>query len=184
MTKSIKQSNHLKKLAISKKGSRLSIEIREKISNSLRKKHPNIVKICVNCGKQFFRNKYPSGVEEAFPKYQKRKYCSLYCARHSEQIKGVLKKNIGNMENNPHWLGGRNKRDDGYIEIMCPLHPYANHNGYVMEHRLVMEKNIKRFLTPKEVVHHINEIRDDNRIENLKIFENTGYHLNHHLSNK
>jgi len=35
-----------------------------------------------------------------------------------------------------------------------------------------MEEKIGRYLKPVEVVHHINEIRDDNRIENLQMFAN------------
>ena len=32
-----------------------------------------------------------------------------------------------------------------------------------------MERNIGRYLSEDEVVHHINNTRDDNRIENLKL---------------
>ena len=70
----------------------------------------------------------------------------------------------------------------GYIEEYCPNHPFADSKGYVLQHRLVMEKYIKRFLLPNEVVHHINENRGDNRIENLQLLQNLGEHNKLHKS--
>jgi hypothetical protein len=81
-------------------------------------------------------------------------------------------------ENNPNWNGGR-KTMRGYVYILKPEHPF-NNAGYVLEHRLVMEKALNRYLKPEEVVHHINEIRDDNRLENLMLFENDGKHKAYH----
>lgn len=54
----------------------------------------------------------------------------------------------------------------GYIRIFVPYHPRAN-RGYVLEHRLVAELMIGCFLPRGIVVHHINEIKTDNRSENL-----------------
>ncbi len=74
------------------------------------------------------------------------------------------------MENSNSWKGGRRQRNPGndYILIRDTKHPF-NNCGYVYEHRLVMEKHIGRYLTTNEDVHHINGIKNDNRIENLQV---------------
>lgn len=62
----------------------------------------------------------------------------------------------------------RRGRGQGSIIEKCSEHPYAK-KGYVHQHRLVVERHIGRYLTPDEVVHHINCIDTDNRIENLYV---------------
>jgi hypothetical protein len=74
------------------------------------------------------------------------------------------KENIGSR--NPNFNGGRYIDDKGYIRVLMPKHPYSN-AGYVYEHRLVAESILGRFLQPWETVHHINEIKIDNRWENF-----------------
>ena len=68
----------------------------------------------------------------------------------------------------PNWKGGKYK-SDGRIWIYMPSHPFAKNGCHILEHRLVMEKHLGRYLTSNEEVHHINGIKDDNRIENLKL---------------
>jgi hypothetical protein len=73
----------------------------------------------------------------------------------------------------------------GYVYIYNPNHPRASSSGYVHRSHLAMEKHIGRYLTPKEVVHHINGIKNDDRPENLKLFTNTSSHTKfHHILTK
>lgn len=69
-------------------------------------------------------------------------------------------------ENNPNYGGGKYIDDKGYVRILSPDHKY-NIKGYVYEHRLVFESYTGRQLEPWETIHHINEIKVDNRIDNL-----------------
>lgn len=75
-------------------------------------------------------------------------------------------------------VGGKVK-NMGYIYVYYPDHKNCNGSGYVAEHRLVVEKHIGRYLTNDEIVHHINENKSDNRIENLQVMT-TSEHIKLH----
>lgn len=65
----------------------------------------------------------------------------------------------------------RRKRErSGYVLVKAPESPMAMVNGYVPEHRLVMAAHLGRPLAKFENVHHLNGVRDDNRIENLELW--------------
>lgn len=85
---------------------------------------------------------------------------------------------------NPAWKGGKYLDRDGYILVYSPNHPYATKDNRVREHRLVMEKNIGRYLLPNEVVHHIDGNKQNNSIENLKLYSSNGKHLADNLKGK
>ncbi len=91
-------------------------------------------------------------------------------------------------EDHPRWQGGRklcygpnSDQDINYWTIHKPDHPYAPKQGYVMEHRLVMEEKLGRYLNPKEIVHHINGDTLDNRPENLELV-NRSSHVHEHFA--
>jgi len=79
-------------------------------------------------------------------------------------------------ENHPRFKGFV-KDSKGYVRIYKPDHPSATKKGYVLEHRLVMESIIGRYLNKDEVVHHINGDKGDNRKNNLWLFDNNDDHM-------
>jgi uncharacterized protein (DUF1330 family) len=104
-----------------------------------------------------------------------------YSIEHRNKLsKAAQGKHVGSKS--PLWKGGRTKHN-GYILIKKLDHPFADYLGYVREHRLVMEKHLGRYLTRDEVVHHINGIRNDNRLENLQLMKDSEHRRHHKLKN-
>lgn len=111
---------------------------------------------------------------------QKQKVVNKVAKRHGF----AMRKTGSCRERHASWRGGRVVDKSGYILIHCREHPAASKSGYVREHRLVMEQHLGRYLLPGEVVHHKNDIRDDNRIENLELFGSNRAHLAETLKGK
>lgn len=103
-------------------------------------------------------------MKETHRKYQRAKLSASYGEKHH------------------NWKGGKHKNAQGYMLILQRDHPHANKCGYILYSRYVMENHIGRFLKKGETIHHINHIRDDDRIENLKLFSSVGEHLSFHNS--
>lgn len=84
--------------------------------------------------------------------------------------------------------GSRNKQGgtytattSGYVFVRQPGHPNADTRGYVREHVLVMSQHLGRPMIEGEVVHHINGIRNDNRLENLQVMTQNTHTKHHHV---
>jgi hypothetical protein len=89
----------------------------------------------------------------------------------------------GNM--NGSWKGGSTIDQDGYRLVIAPKgHPHARKSGYILEHRLVMESVLGRYLEPLEVVDHIDGCTLNNNPENLRLFESNAAHLAQTLAGK
>jgi len=120
---------------------------------------------CDNCS-NILERKYSDVIKSN----KKNHFCNKHCQ--SEYFSNGNA--CGNLNHN--WQGGITKHIKGYIYVYCPNHPSNPKNGYVLEHRLVMEKKLGRYLTKDEIVHHNNGIKDDNREENLSLFCNASSH--------
>jgi hypothetical protein len=133
-----------------------------------------LYKNCLNCGKKFYFDKY---------RLNDAKFCSRSCsAKYNYPLKkdGLIYDKHG--KNHPMWTGGKVKNTQGYVLIYSPEHPFRSKAGYVREHRLIMEKFLGRFLLKSEVVHHLNEIKDDNQLENLELTTKKKHDENHGIN--
>ena len=85
----------------------------------------------------------------------------------------------------PSWKGG-SVITRGYREVKIyqdnPYYPMADHQNYVLEHRLVMAKHLGRCLYDSEVIHHRNENKLDNRISNLELTTRQIHINTHHIA--
>jgi hypothetical protein len=141
---------------------------------------------CEQCGQMVYRK--PSRLIK-----QKHQYCSYLCsvnAREKKCIKICECKKCGKKFTVKRTYIGKycskscfysdDKRTPVYFQTGYKYVLIPDKNKYVGEHRLVFEKYLGRPLTQKEVIHHINEVRDDNRIENLQLFPSSGKHTAFH----
>ncbi|MRX54681.1 hypothetical protein GJU41_11925 [Bacillus idriensis] len=82
------------------------------------------------------------------------------------------------------WKGGYGVNSTGYRYVRDINHPNRDKDNYVLEHRLVMEKDLNRYLTSEEVVHHRDRNRLNNCLENLYLFPNNRSHTCFHNHQK
>ena len=98
---------------------------------------------------------------------KKGKICPVYGRKMSAETRKKMEP-IWEKSANDRRLGRKLHRL-GYVLVYSPGHHEADRGGYVLEHRLLMEKHLGRELTEDEIVHHKNGIKTDNRVENLMI---------------
>lgn len=141
-----------------------------------------VEKVCRRCGETF---RIPRCHEA------RRVFCSRICQEASPSIKTLKASRVG--VKNGNWIGGIIPRSDGYVYEAAPGHPQAS-GCYVLQHRLVMERWLlehdplseflveiggRRVLSPAFHVHHGNEVKSDNRIENLKCMTPAEHRAHH-----
>jgi hypothetical protein len=78
---------------------------------------------------------------------------------------------------NSRWKGGIKYHAYGYRLIASPNHPNKDKQGYVREHRLVMEGVLGRLLLPTEDIHHKDGNKLNNTPDNLELFSGRREHL-------
>jgi hypothetical protein len=82
------------------------------------------------------------------------------------------------------WNGGVGTTSKGYKTIKAPAHHRADKKGYVLEHILIFEKETGIAVPKNCCVHHLNGIKNDNRIENLCLMTHSAHTKLHHIGAK
>ena len=83
-------------------------------------------------------------------------------------------------EKGANWKGGIKKNAKGYNLVLMPDHRRAGKGGYVLEHILVFERECGIIIPDNCCIHHLNGIKDDNRIENLCMMTHSAHTVLHH----
>lgn len=159
-------------------------------------KSQKVTVTCAVCGKK----------KQLPPSMADQKYCSKSCAitarnltaanpSYSRDVSGdknpMYGKGLSGEANGmygkrgeecPNWKGGRKVRKDGYTLVVAPddhPHPSDTSRGrkYILEHRLVMEQHLGRYLLPTEVIHHIDGNPRNNDISNLRLYASQSEHI-------
>ena len=147
-------------------------EYRERmyIANGIKVEGSKATMICHDCKKEKTSNKH------VVYDYIRRQY-----KRGGDYIYRCQKCAIGFMmtgEKNKNWNGGKQTKSTGgyifinreYISEEDKIYVPTERVAMVFpEHRLIMAKHLGRKLLDSELVHHINGIKNDNRIENLEL---------------
>ena len=138
----------------------------------------NILNLCKKCGKK---------ITHSASHCNKCKKNNFKGKKHSKQSLakiGIASRKKFTQEyktsQRKRYKGTKKRAINGYILIKDYTHKNRNSHNDVLEHIAVMSKSLNRPIIKGEIIHHINFIRDDNRIENLYLYESRAKHTQMH----
>jgi len=117
-------------------------------------------------------------------------YCQPCVARRTgRSSKGSVRPAIAQSnhlrkgDKHPSWKGGRYIDHHGYVMVSTRSgrNEHSGWDNYRKEHVLVLERHLGRELSPKEVIHHIDGDKTNNKLDNLWLTDQSG-HRTAHLS--
>lgn len=104
--------------------------------------------------------------------------------RTSAEIEFLNRSEARKGEKASNWKGGVRTTKAGYRQLLRPDHPRADGCGYVMEHIIVWEEETGIPVPLNCCIHHLNGIKNDNRIQNLCMMQHKAHTVFHHTGAK
>lgn len=150
-------------------------------------KKPNYKpQICSKCGKTSYRGLSKKLCHDCYRYYKQSLLDKIPCACNCGELipckdlngkpMRYKKGHIAKGKNNPSYNNGISN-DKDYIIISKPDHPNARTNGFIPQHRFIMEQHLGRYLTKTEHVHHRDGNKKNNDISNLQLMKDNSEHM-------
>ena len=127
------------------------------------------MKVCYSCNQEFI----PSSKHKNCPRCRYIQSKVIVCKICNLNKHSARYGNCRQCTNKTRTDYGTGKyKKNGYVMLFQKGHPRAqgSRGNYVFEHILVMESHLGRYLLPNENIHHINGVKDDNRLSNLELW--------------
>ena len=141
--------------------------MKKRIRNKSKCKDENTFKDCLVCGERYYKSTFQSKKD-----WGSSKFCSRTC--YWTTVSANIKKRGGYPNPNKGKGKGWLHKATGYI---VTVHPQTGKK--ILQHRYIMECYIGRPLKKHEIVHHKNEKKTDNRIENLQLLSDVDHRKIH-----
>jgi hypothetical protein len=127
---------------------------------------------CEYCSKER-EVKYAVAKDKTNPKHRCQS-CATIASQTGRKRSKESKKKMSDAQRKNNNGGVRHNQCGGYKQVIVDeYHPRKKDRkggNYILEHILIVEKNIGRFIEQHELVHHIDKNKQNNNIENLHLF--------------
>lgn len=135
------------------------------------RKGDKVIRVCDDCSDE---------AEVSYWNVYRKKEHRCYSCANSKNRRGKSTWNKG-LKREPNKLGNWYKNSSGYIEVWTGKHTLPETvSGYYREHRLMVEYDRGYPLSKKEMVHHIDGDKTNNRLSNLYVCSSDSEHQSIH----
>ena len=75
------------------------------------------------------------------------------------------------------WIGNEYYNSEGHVKVYAPNHSGSNKVGSILKSRMIVEDILGKSIPKNAEVHHVNNIKDDDRPTNYVLCQDRAYHM-------